>query len=193
MTLKKCIVVDLDNTLWGGVVGEEGLSGIQLSTMFPGSAFIAFQQALLDLSRRGIILAVNSKNNPADALAAIRTHPNMILKENHFAAMRINWNDKVSNMWELAQELNISLDSMVFFDDDPANRAFVRAMLPMVEVPELPADPTSYVKILLSLPYFASAAITNEDSMRGNLYVTERLRKEAEKSYPTKEDFLKSL
>ncbi len=108
--MKKCVVLDLDNTLWGGVVGEDGIDGIALSLTPPGASYLAFQQALRDLYDRGIILAINSKNNPDDALKVIREHPNMILKEPHFAAMRINWNDKVENLRELAAELKIGLD-----------------------------------------------------------------------------------
>lgn len=193
MSLKKCIVLDLDNTLWGGIVGEDGFAGLQLSLSGVGAGFIAFQQALLDLHNRGIILAVNSRNNFADAIKVIRTHPNMILKEPHFAAMRINWQDKATNLVELAQELNIGLDSMVFFDDDPTNRATVRALLPAVEVPELPADPVDYAKFLISLSYWPASALTDEDKMRGNMYVTERLRLEAEKSFANREEFLKNL
>ncbi len=191
--MKKCIVLDLDNTLWGGVVGEEGIEGIALSLTPPGASFIAFQQALRDLHDRGVILAINSSNNPDDALNVIRTHPNMILKEPHFAAMRINWNDKVQNLRELAKELNIGLDSMVFLDDSPHNRENVRTFLPEVETPELPADPSQYAKFLHSLPHFKGSEITDEDKMRGNLYVTERLRKEAEKQYADRGEFLKSL
>jgi FkbH-like protein len=191
--MKKCIVLDLDNTLWGGVVGEDGPEGIALSLQPPGSYYMAFQQALRDLYDRGVILAINSKNNPDDALAVIRSNPNMILKENHFAAKRINWNEKADNMRELARELNIGLDSMVFFDDSPQNREQVRGMVPEVETPELPEDPAQYAKFLHSLPYFASGATTDEDKMRGNLYVTERLRKEAEKSFTNQEEYLKSL
>ncbi len=190
---KKCIVLDLDNTLWGGIIGEDGLSGIQLSLSAAGASFIAFQQALLDLYHRGVILAINSRNNREEAMQVIRSHPNMILREHHFAASRINWNDKAANLLELAKELKIGLESMVFLDDDPTNRALVKAVLPEVEVPELPPDPSHYAKFLHSLPYFASAAITDEDKMRGNLYVTERLRQEAEKSFTSQADFLKSL
>ncbi len=191
--MKKCVVLDLDNTLWGGVVGEDGIDGIALSLTPPGAAYLAFQQALRDLYDRGIILAINSKNNPDDALKVIREHPNMILKEPHFAAMRINWNDKVENLRELAAELNIGLDSMVFLDDSPYNRADVRTSLPEVEAPELPEDPNQYAKFLHSLPYFKGSEITDEDKLRGNLYVTERLRKEAEKRYSDRTEFLKSL
>lgn len=191
--MKKCLVLDLDNTLWGGIVGEDGKDGIALSLQAPGNSFIAFQQAILDYYDRGIILAINSRNNPEDAWEVIRSHPNMILKEQHFAAHRINWQDKAENLRELAQELNIGLDAMVFLDDDPTNRALVRAVLPEVEVPELPADPKEYTRFLHALDYFDAAVITDEDKMRGNLYVTERLRREEEKRHATKEEFLESL
>jgi FkbH-like protein len=191
--LKKCIVLDLDNTLWGGVVGEDGKDGILLSIDEKGEAFIAFQQALRDLYDRGIILAINSKNNPEDALEVIRTHPNMLLKEPHFAAMRINWNDKVENMRELAEELNIGLDSMVFLDDSALQREAVKSALPEVAVPDMPEDPALYTRMLLSLPYFHSNTLTDEDKMRGNFYVTERLRAKAESRFENREAFLESL
>lgn len=191
--MKKCIVLDLDNTLWGGVIGEDGMEGISLSLQAPGNSFIAFQQALLDHYNRGIILAINSRNNPEDAWNVIRNHPNQILKEHHFAAARINWNDKATNIKELAKELNLGLDSMVFLDDDPTNRELVKALVPEVVVPDLPVSPKEYTRFLGDLPYFEVKVITDEDKMRGNLYVTERLRKEEEKNFATQEDFLKSL
>jgi FkbH-like protein len=191
--MKKCLVLDLDNTLWGGIVGEDGAHNLALSMSSPGNSFIAFQQAILDHYDRGIILAINSRNNKDEALSVIRTHPNMILKEHHFAAIRINWQDKATNIRELADELNIGLDSMVFIDDDITNRELVKALVPEVTVPDLPEDPTLYTKFLNSLPYFTSKVITDEDKMRGNLYVTERLRKEQEKQFSHKEDFLKEL
>lgn len=193
MEHKKCLVLDLDNTLWGGVVGEDGIDGIRLSVEAPGNSFLAFQQAVKDLHDRGVILAINSRNNPEDAMAVIRTHPNMLLKEQHFAAFRMNWADKAQNLKEIAEELNIGLDSLVFLDDDPTNRALVRSLLPQVEVPELPSDPREYARFLASLPYFPSAAATDEDQMRGNLYVTERLRRSEEERHASKEEFLASL
>ncbi len=191
--MKKCLVLDLDNTLWGGIVGEDGIDNLALSLTPPGNGFLAFQQAILDHYDRGIILAINSRNNPDEAWNVIRTHPNMILKEHHFAAARMNWNDKAENLRELAKELNIGLDSMVFLDDDPTNRELVRAILPEVLVPELPDDPSRYARFLNSLGVFESAAITDEDKMRGNLYVTERLRREEEKTAQSKEEFLAGL
>ena len=190
MTLKKCIVVDLDNTLWGGVVGEDTIA---LSLSPPGSYFVAFQQALRDLHDRGIILAINSRNNLDGSLNVIRNDPYMVLQEKHFAAVRVNWESKVQNIQDIAKELNIGTDSMVFLDDDPRNRAFVRGMLPEVAAPEMPDDPSQYVKFLHSLPYFSSDSITDEDKMRGNFYVTERLRKESEKHFADRTEFLRSL
>lgn len=117
---KKCIVLDLDNTLWGGIVGEDGFEGIELGPKPPGIAFVEFQRHAL--CQRGVILAINSKNNPDDALMVLRYHPYMVLREENFAVLMINWNDKVCNMKEIAEELNIGLDSIVYFDDDPINR-----------------------------------------------------------------------
>jgi FkbH-like protein len=191
--MKKCIVLDLDNTLWGGIVGEDGIDGIALSLSAPGNSFIAFQQALLDYYNKGIILAINSRNNPEDAWNVIRNHPNMILKEQHFVAARINWNDKAANIRELATELNIGLDSMVFLDDDKTNREMVKSLVPEVFVPDLPESPKEYTKFLNSLTCFSLDVITDEDKMRGNLYVTERLRKEQEKAFISQEEFLASL
>ncbi len=190
---KKGLVLDLDNTLWGGIVGEDGKENLRLSLAPPGNSYLAFQQAILDLYHRGVLLAINSRNNPEDALDVIRTHPNMILKEQHFAAMRINWKDKAENLRDIAKELNIGLDSLVFLDDDPTNRELVRALVPEVETPDLPSDPSLYARFLHSLKYFPKEAITDEDKMRGNLYVTERLRREEEKHYESKEEFLKNL
>lgn len=191
--MKKCLVLDLDNTLWGGVVGEDGLEGIKLALTSPGNHFVAFQQAILDVYHKGVILAVNSRNNYEDAMEVIRNHPNQILKEHHFAAFRINWNDKAENIKELAKELNLGLDSFVFLDDDETNRSLVRSLLPQVAVPDLPNDPKEYTRFFNNLDYFSSTVITDEDKMRGNLYVTERLRKEEEKQHASKEDFLGSL
>lgn len=192
--MKKCLVLDLDNTLWGGVLGEDGFDGIKLGFDEPGAGFIAFQQAILDLYNRGVILAINSKNNYEDAMRVIREHPNMVLKEKNFAAVRINWSDKVMNMREIAKELNIGSDSFVFLDDDPFNRSTMKACLPEVETPEFPANPEKYANFLAELKSFQDGGvITDEDKMRGNLYVTERLRKAAEKNFLSSEDFLKNL
>jgi HAD superfamily phosphatase (TIGR01681 family) len=121
----KCVAVDLDNTLWGGVIGEDGMNGIRLGADYPGAAFQELQRGLLDLSRRGILLAVCSKNNPDDAMEALSTHPGMILQPRDFAAMRINWSDKAQNLREIAAELNIGMDAIAFLDDSPVDRKSV--------------------------------------------------------------------
>src|ERR1019366_887150 len=126
----KCVAVDLDNTLWGGVIGEDGISGIHLGAEYPGAAYQELQRALLDVSRRGILLAVASKNNPADALEALSGHPGMVLRPRDFAAMRINWNEKARSLREIAAELNIGLDAIALVDDNPVERQQVREQAP---------------------------------------------------------------
>ncbi len=190
---KKCIVLDLDNTLWGGVIGEDGFDGIKLGSGPVGKAFTEFQNLLLALHKRGIILAINSKNNSEDALRVIREHPDMILREEHFSCMKINWNNKVDNILEIANELNIGLDSMVFFDDDPVNREYMRVNLPQVLTVEIPQDVSEYSQILMNMNDFDVLKITDEDTSRGKMYLQDRQRKEFEKSAPNLGDFLKQL
>jgi FkbH-like protein len=190
---KKCIVLDLDNTLWGGVVGEDGFNGIKLGPDPPGNAFVEFQKTLLSFHQRGIILAINSKNNYDEAIKVIREHPYMQLKEDNFASLKINWNDKVSNLREIADEINIGLDSVVFFDDDPVNREYVRINLPQVETVELPEDPSEFANILKHLNEFSVLKITQEDQQRGKMYAEQRKRIDLEKSSPDLEGFLKQL
>lgn len=190
---KKCLVLDLDNTLWGGIVGEDGFEGIRLSTKPPGSAFVEFQKYILSLYERGIILAINSKNNPQDALKVIKEHPDMILRENHFAAIKINWQDKVTNMREIATELNIGIDSLVFVDDDRMNCELIKEMLPEILTIELPKQPALYVKKLMSINDFNTLQLTEEDRQRGEMYVQQRRRTEVQKSAVNLEEFLKNL
>lgn len=173
---KKCIVLDLDNTLWGGIIGEDGIEGIRLGPTSAGRPFAEFQQHLLSLLDRGVILAVNSKNNLQDAMIAIQEHPYMVLKEKHFASIQINWNDKVANMKAIANELNIGLDSLVFFDDDKLNRELVREELPEVTVVELPEDPSLYLKTLMELRDFNSFYLSEEDKKKGQMYAEQRKR-----------------
>ena len=191
---KKCIVLDLDNTLWGGIIGEDGFNGIKLSHNDPvGKAFIEFQKYLLSLHERGIILAINSKNNFQDAIEVIKEHPNMVLREKHFACLKINWNDKVINLQEIAQELNIGLDSMLFMDDDQVNRGFVRDALPEVLTIELPSDPSLYARTLMELNEFNVLKITDEDKKRGEMYLQQKERIEFQKSSINFEEYLKQL
>jgi len=191
---KKCIVLDLDNTLWGGIIGEDGFNGIKLSHNEPiGKSFIEFQKYLLSLHKRGIILAVNSKNNLDDAMKVIREHPNMILREENFACLKINWDDKVTNLKEISQEINIGLDSIVFFDDDKINRDFVRSVLPEVLTIEIPEDPSQYVPTLLELTDFNVTKITTEDKQRGKMYLEQRERIELQKTTTDLQEYLKKL
>ena len=190
---RKCIVLDLDNTLWGGIIGEDGLDGIKLNINYPGNHFVDFQKALLSLFKRGIILAVNSKNNEADALEVFQKHPYMQIKETHLAAHRINWNDKAQNMIELAEEINIGLDSMVFFDDNPVERARVKEALPDVLVVDLPKSPALYKKTLEQLNDFNTLAITKEDLTRGEKYYFRKQREGIRKKVQSIDEFIKTL
>ena len=150
----KCVAVDLDNTLWGGVIGEDGMTGIRLGAEYPGAAFQELQRALLDLTRRGILLAVCSKNNPADAMEALPAIRGCCSSPRDFAAMRINWNDKAQNLREIAAELNIGLDAMAFLDDNPVERQHVREQAPEAIVIHLPEDPMDYAQAVRDCPWF---------------------------------------
>jgi len=190
---KKCLILDLDNTLWGGIVGEDGFNGIKLGPEPPGNTFMEFQKTLLSLNQRGIILAINSKNNFDDGIQIIREHPYMILKENHFSSIQINWHDKVSNIKEIAKELNLGLDSFVFLDDDKVNREFVKSVLPEVSVPKLPDDSSLYSKFLLNMIEFSHLKITEEDKQRAKMYTQQKMRSELQNSTPDLKAFLKKL
>jgi FkbH-like protein len=192
---RKCIVLDLDNTLWGGVVGEDGVDGIQLGADAPGNAFVAFQRELERLWRRGVLLAIASKNNYADVAPVFEGHPAMVLRWSHVAAQRINWSPKAANLRELASELNIGLDSLVFLDDNPVERAAVRAEVPEVLVPDLPRDPALYRAALLELDVFESLGLTAEDRNRGKLYAEQAERRafEASAQDGSLEDYLERL
>jgi FkbH-like protein len=189
----KAIAVDLDNTLWGGVIGEDGMSGIQLGPEYPGAAYQALQRTLLDLTRRGILLAVCSKNDPQDAREALAGHPGMLLRPEHFAAVRINWNEKSENLREIAAELNIGLDSIAFLDDNPVERQQVRDETPEAMVLELPDDPMGFARAVRDYPAFERLALAAEDRQRTGYYAAERERAALEQSAGTREDFYRSL
>ncbi len=170
-TTRKCLVLDLDNTLWGGVIGDDGVDGIALGQgSAKGEAFLAIQQAALALRERGIILAVCSKNDDDVARTPFRDHPDMPLKESDIAAFVANWGDKATNLRAIAAALNIGVDALVFLDDNPVERAQVRRELPMVAVPELPADPALYPRALLAAGYFEAVAFAQEDRQRADQY-----------------------
>jgi FkbH-like protein len=188
----KALVTDLDNTLWGGIIGEDGMSGIQIGPEHPGAAYQSLQRAMLDLYHRGIILAVCSKNNPTDAMEVLENHPGMLLRPHHFAALRVNWNDKAQNLREIASELNIGIDALAFLDDSPVEREWVRSQLP-VAVIDLPPDPMSYAGVLRDSPIFERVALSDEDRERGRYYAEERQRTEVRCGTASLEDFYRSL
>ncbi len=167
----KCLVLDLDNTLWGGVVGDDGVEGLVLGQGSPtGEAFLAFQQYALHLAERGVLLAVCSKNDEQNAMAPFETHPEMVLRRKDIACFVANWQDKATNLRTVAETLNIGLDALVFVDDNPAERQLIRRELPMVAVPELPEEPAGYVACLAAAGYFEAVALTAEDRQRTELY-----------------------
>ena len=191
--VKKCVVVDLDDTLWGGVVGEDGLEGIRLGHSYPGNCYRDFQKELLKLYHRGILLAINSKNNPEEALRVIDEHPDMVLKRGHFAAMQINWRDKASNLREIARELNIGLESMIFLDDNPVECELIRQECPECEVVTLPQSPYLRPAIPATLPGIENIRLTDEDRSKGEMYQIQTARKAQEERYSNLDDFLRSL
>jgi FkbH-like protein len=192
---KKCLVLDLDNILWGGVLGEDGTEGIDLGGDYPGKVFLIFQHQLLELSRQGIILTVNSKNNIEDVREVWNKHPDIVLKEEHFAALRINWNNKADNIREMAQELNIGLDSMVFLDDNPAERELVKNYLPEVIVPDFPGQPYMLLNFFKKVTeqYFSIYALTEEDKIKTEQYKANILRVDTRQAFTNMEEYIRSL
>jgi FkbH-like protein len=191
---KKCLVLDLDNTLWGGVIGDDGLTGIVLGQGSPvGEAHLAVQSAALELRARGVILAVASKNDDATARSMFREHPEMLLREEHIAVFQANWQDKATNLRAIAETLNIGIDSLVFFDDNPAERQQIRLALPQVAVPELPADPDYYPAILLSAGYFELTQFTEEDRQRAAQYQSNAARRASLGDGTDLQEYLRSL
>jgi FkbH-like protein len=190
---RKCLVVDLDDTLWGGVLGEQGMHGIALGHTYPGNAFRRFQQAVLGLSRRGVLLAINSKNNPDEVLEVLESHPDMVLRAHHFSAMQINWRDKADNMLEIAEALGIGLDSLVFFDDSPAECAAMRRLRPEILTIQAPRDVLNYPGALARSCAFERLSITGEDRRRGQMYRDEVQREQHRASATSVGAFLESL
>lgn len=191
---RKCLVLDLDNTLWGGVVGDVGTAGLVLGEgSAEGEAYLALQRYAKLLKDRGVILAVCSKNEYALAEAAFQEHPEMVLRRPDIAAFVANWNDKVENLKDIARSLNIGLDSLVFVDDNPVERARVREGLPMVAVPELPNDPALYVRCIAEASYFEAVSLTDEDLRRGEQYAIDAQREAMRGVSKSVEDFLREL
>jgi FkbH-like protein len=190
---KKCLVVDLDNTLWGGVVGEDGINGIDLGEDFPGNAFKAFQRYLLALRARGILLAVASKNDFETAAEVFESHPDCLMNMEHFAAYEIHWQDKATSLRNIASTLSLGLDSLVFFDDSEIERELVATALPEVTVIDVPNDPTRYVEAVERAEQFDVLEISSEDRARGEAYRSESLRRGLRRETGNLEDFLRGL
>ncbi len=192
---KKCLILDLDNTLWGGILGEDGVNNIQISGSYPGKAFSLWQQGLNQLKKDGVILCICSKNNMADVEEVWAKRDDMILKKDDFAAVRVNWQDKAANIRSLAEELNIGLDSMVFVDDNPAERELIRQQLPMVSVPDFPSQPYDLPKLYQYLvsEYFRIYSLTNEDRSKTEQYRQNAQRKEVAEQFTNMNDYLRSL
>lgn len=190
----KCLVLDLDNTLWGGVIGDDGLNGVVLGQgSAEGEAFVSFQRFARDLSKRGVILAVCSKNDESNAAAPFEKHPEMILRRSDIASFYANWEDKATNIRRIAESLAIGVDSLVFVDDNPFERDLVRRELPKVAVPEVPDDPARYAQAVVDAGYFEGLTITAEDRLRAEQYRANAARKTMAESVTDMKTYLESL
>ncbi len=189
----KCVIVDLDNTMWGGVIGDDGIEGIELGPFDHGEPFHRLQNYLLELKRRGIILAVCSKNDHDTAIDAFRRHPDMVLGEDDIAAFVANWGPKPDNIRQIQKTLNIGFDSMVFLDDNPFERQLVRESLPEVIVPELPEDAADYLRVLSELNLFEATSFSEEDRQRADRYRQNASRVEAQATFSNISEYLQSL
>lgn len=190
---KKCLVLDLDNTTWGGIIGDDGLEGIQIGDLGIGKAFSGLQSWVKELKDRGILLAVCSKNTEEIAREPFEKHPEMVLKLSDLAVFVANWENKVDNIRHIRNTLNISFDSMVFLDDNPFEREMVKQAIPDITVPSLPEDPAEYLIFLKDQNLFETASFTREDSDRTRQYQVEARRTSLQKSYDNEEEFLESL
>jgi FkbH-like protein len=191
---RRVLVLDLDNTIWGGIVGDDGIEGLVLGSGSPlGEVYAALQRMALSLKERGIILCVSSKNDEAIALDAFRNHPEMVLKEDDIVAFRINWEDKAANIKAIADAIDLGLDSFVFLDDNPAERKRVREALPSVAVPELPEDPSDWLPVFQAAGYFEQASFSKEDRLRAGFYKANALRAAQMQRIGDHDDYLRSL
>lgn len=193
--VRKCIVLDLDNTLWGGIIGEDGIGGIRLGRDGIGLAYVEFQEELRNLKDQGFLLAINSKNNLDDIMEVFGSHPAMVLRIDDFVSIKVNWTDKVTNMKEIADEVNIGIDSLLFIDDSEFERELVKKELPMIEVPDFPRDP-AYLKgwlTGLSREFLPKIKLIREDVERTAMYKAQAQREQGMKGAQSIEDFLVSL
>ncbi len=191
--MKKCVILDLDNTLWGGVIGDDGLENIQIGELGLGHAFSEFQMWLKELQKRGIILAVCSKNEEVVAKEPFLHHPEMVLHMEDIAMFVANWEDKASNIKRIQHTLNIGMDSIVFFDDNPFERNLVKSMIPDITVPDLPEDPSQYLEYVKSLNLFETAAYSETDKNRTKQYQEEIGRVNLQKQFSSYSEYLESL
>ncbi len=189
----KCLVLDLDNTLWGGVVGDDGVGALRLGGAYPGSAHLELQELARDLMKQGVMLAVASKNNDDIAREAVSTHPEMLLDASCFVGFRADWNPKPDNVRDLAAELNIGAEAMVFADDNPVERGLMRELLPQVTTVELPADPAGYAETLAARGDFNLLRLTDEDRDRTRMYQARAQRARLESTAGSLEDYLDEL
>lgn len=191
---RRVLVLDLDNTMWGGIVGDDGIEGLVLGSGSPlGEAHAALQRMALSLKQRGIILCVSSKNDETIALDAFRNHPEMILKEDDIVAFRVNWEDKAANIKAIADAIDLGLDSFVFLDDNPAERKRVRDALPSVAVPELPEDPSDWLMVVQAAGYFEQVSFSREDQLRAGFYKANARRAAQMERIGNHDDYLRSL
>jgi FkbH-like protein len=188
----KCLVVDLDNTLWGGILGEEGIGGIALGEDYPGNIYKDFQKGLLTLRDRGILLAIASKNNETEALNVFEKHPDCVLKLRDFAACQIHWQDKAKSISAIAKELRIGTDAIAFLDDDPIEREWIRTQMPEVTVLEISSNPVNFLEIEAA-GVFDQLVVSREDKLRTEYFQQERERKQAEARSQSLEEFLQNL
>jgi FkbH-like protein len=191
---RRCLILDLDNTVWGGIIGDDGLEGILIGNGDPtAEAHTQVQQTALDLRNRGVILAISSKNEDSIARQPFKEHPDMLLREEHIAVFQANWSDKASNIKAIAQSLSLGLESMVFLDDNPAERMQVRRELPEVAVPELPKDPALYSRTLIAAGYFEAITFSEEDRKRASFYQDNAKRTQIMNQSSDMDAYLKSL
>jgi FkbH-like protein len=192
--IKKCVIIDLDNTIWGGNIGDDGVGGIQIGQgQITGKIFSEIQHWLKKLRERGIILAVCSKNEYEVAKKPFMKHPDMVLRFDDIAVFMANWNSKADNIRQIQAILNIGMDSMIFLDDNPVERAMVRENIPDMVVPELPGDPSDYLEYLYDMNLFETASLSEHDQERTKMYQNEYARTQAMKRFDNKDEFLKSL
>lgn len=192
-SFKKCVILDLDNTTWGGIIGDDGIENIQIGSLGIGKSFSEFQYWIKKLKNRGIIIAVCSKNTESVAKEPFEKHPDMVLRLDDISVFKANWENKADNIRQIQSILNISFDSMVFLDDNPFERNIVRENIPGITVPELPEDPAEYLEYLYTLNLFETVSFSGEDTERTKMYQIEAKRASIQQKFTNEEDFLQSL